>query len=152
MAIPATTTFFHRTYDEALSLLTEARNYVAKGNAGGSARMSTNAQLAQCCETMRLTARLTHVMAWLLAQRAVHAGEITLEESASEKFSLGGRSVCLEESHYLDSLEDAWLGALMERSLNLYVRIARLDTMVQDRVSKNAIGTGSWATGADLVD
>ena len=33
MAIPATTTFFHRTYDEALSLLTEARNYVANGNA-----------------------------------------------------------------------------------------------------------------------
>ena len=149
MAIPATTTFFHRTYDEALSLLTEARNYVAKGNAAETAQLSANLQMAQCCETMRLTARLTHVMAWLLAQRAVHAGEITLEESASEKFSLGGGNVCLEQSRYLESIEDAWLGRLMERSLHLYIRIARLDAMVQDRVSK-AIGTGSWAAGADF--
>lgn len=148
MAIPATTTFFHKTYDEALSLLTEARNYVADGYGREAKTQSANLRMAQCCETMRLTARLTHVMAWLLAQRAVHAGEITLEESVSEKFSLGGRTVCLEESRYLDSLEDAWLGRLLERSLQLYIRISRLDTMVQNRVAK-AIGTGSWSTGAD---
>ncbi len=151
MAIPATTTFFHRTYDEALSLLTEARNYVANGNARATPPLTANLQMAQCCETMRLTARLTHVMAWLLAQRAVHAGEITVEESASEKFSLGGRSVCLEESRYLDGIDDAWLGRLLERSLQLYIRISRLDAMVQDRVGKT-IGTGSWAAGADCTE
>ena len=98
-----------------------------------------------------MTARLIHVMAWLLAQRAVHAGEITLEESVSEKFSLGGRRICLEESQYRSCIEDQPLCALIDRSLRLYVRISRLDTMIKDRVAKT-IGTGSLAAGADFLE
>ena len=151
MAMPATTTFFYRTYDEALSLLTEARNYVAGLYIHEAGSFSATLRMAQCCETMRLTARLTHVMAWLLAQRAVYAGEITLEESVSEKFCLGGRSICLEESHYLGCIDDKSLGALLDRSLRLYIRISRLDMMVKDRVAK-ALGTGSLSTGADFLE
>ena len=151
MAMQATTTFFYRTYDEALSLLTEVRNYVADPDADAAGPLSTNMRMAQCCETMRMTARLIHVMAWLLAQRAVHAGEITLEESVSEKFSLGGRRICLEESPYRSCIEDQPLCALSDRSLRLYVRISRLDTMVKDRVAKT-IGTGSLAAGADFLE
>jgi regulator of CtrA degradation len=148
MAVMATTTFFYRTYDEALSLLTEARNYVAGLHHHDATPFPASVLLAQSCETMRLTARLTHVMAWLIAQRAVHAGEITPEESISEQFSLGGRSICLEESEYLAFITDESLGALLDRSLRLYVRVSRLETMVRHRVT-NAIGTGAMATGAD---
>ena len=148
MAIPAASTFFHKTYDEALGLLTEARNYVAAGDLRDTGQMAANLRMAQCCEAMRLTARLTHVMAWLLAQRAVHAGEITLEEAASEPYSLGGHRICLEESDYLPELEDPWLLTLLDRSLRLYVRIARLDTMVQDRASQMH-GTGDLSPGAE---
>ncbi len=148
MAIPASSTFFHRTYDEALGLLTEARNYVATSDLRDIGHLESNRRMVHCCETMRLTARLTHVMAWLLAQRAVHAGEITLEEAASERFALGGHRICLEESDYLPEIEDVWLLTLLDRSLRLYIRVARLDVMVQDRASK-IFGAVSRSSGAE---
>jgi len=42
--------------------------------------------LDQTVETMRLTSRLTDIMAWMMAQRAVSAGTITAQEGASENF------------------------------------------------------------------
>lgn len=152
MAISATTTFFHSTYDEALCLLTEARNYVAADGSRESGRLPPNLRMALCCETLRLTTRLTHVMAWLLAQRALHAGEITLEEAVSERFALGGRRICLEESDYLPKLNDQWLLTLLTRSLQLYVRISRLDAMVQDRAAKQGNGAASFSPGAGWTD
>jgi len=151
MALPASSTFFHKTYDEALGLLTEARNYVATGDLRDNARFGNDLRMVHCCETMRLTARLTHVMAWLLAQRAVHAGEITLEEAASERYALGGHRICLEESNYLPTIEDQWLRTLLDRSLRLYIRIARLDVMVQDRASKMN-GAARAISGADHAE
>ena len=47
-------------------------------------------------ETMRLTTRLTQVMAWILAQRAVHSEELTPEEGASRAYQLSGQAVCLD--------------------------------------------------------
>ena len=91
-AIAVHTAFFGRTYDETMTLLVEARNYVIAGELRHLPVTRPTDRLILCCETMRLTARLTHVMAWLLAQKAVHAGEITLAEAAAEPFVLGGRT------------------------------------------------------------
>jgi regulator of CtrA degradation len=135
MSATSPTAFFHRTYDEAMGLLVEARNYVAVGDLRKGRPGSPTERLVVCCEAMRLTARLTHVMAWLLAQRAVHAGEITLEEAASEKFALGGEMTCLAEADPDLMPDDAWLGTLLERSRGLYLRVARLDEMVRREVA-----------------
>jgi len=143
MSATSPTAFFHRTYDEAMDLLVEARNYVAVGDLrkGGRPASSTE-RLVLCCETMRLTTRLTHVMAWLLAQRAVHAGEITPEEGASEKFSLGGETVCLKEADPDLMPADSWLETLLVRSKRLYERVSRLDEMVRREVEKEQAGEG----------
>ena len=71
------TTFFGRTYDEALQLVTEARDYFVN-NVGTdrSNGVSIAHRLTYDCETLRLSTRLTQVMAWLFMQRAVHEGEI----------------------------------------------------------------------------
>ena len=135
MAVATNTAFFSRTYDEAMGLLVEARNYVAVGELRHARPMPASERLLLCCETMRLTARLTHVMAWLLAQRAVHAGEITLAESAGENYALGGSTTCLEESHGIEALGDDWLNGLLDRSRRLYVRVSRLDEMVRREVA-----------------
>jgi regulator of CtrA degradation len=135
-SIPANTAFFRRTYDETMGLLIEARNYVLVGELRHLRAMPPGDQLLLCCETMRLTARLTHVMAWLLAQRAVHAGEITLEDAASEPYALGGRTTCLTENAGIDRVGDDWLNALLDRSKRLYVRVCRLDDMVRREVGQ----------------
>ncbi|HWK43989.1 MAG TPA: DUF1465 family protein [Stellaceae bacterium] len=138
MSATSPTTFFNRTYDEAMDLLVEARNYVAVGDLRKGRSASSTERLMQCCETMRLTTRLTHVMAWLLAQRAVHAGEITVAEAASEKFSLGGEATCLKEVDPALMPPDSWLETLLERSKRLYERVARLDEMVRREVAGEA--------------
>src|SRR5271167_4951243 len=125
------TAFFGRTYDEAMGLLLEARNYVIVDEMRHSGPTQPADRLVLCCEAMRLTARLTHVMAWLLAQKAVHAGEITLAEAAAEPFALGGRTTCLAEHPGIAALGDDWLAGLLDRSLRLYVRVSRLDEMVR---------------------
>src|SRR5579859_7266524 len=91
------TAFFGRTFEEAMELLIEARNYIVTSELRNQRAMEPADSLNLCCETMRMTARLTNVMAWLLAQKAVHAEEITLAESVAEPFALGNRSICLQE-------------------------------------------------------
>ena len=131
-APPAKPTFFGRTYDEAMGLLVEARNYVAVNEVRPQpAVLTPSDRLLLCCETMRLTTRLTHIMAWLLAQRAVHAGEITLADSAEEPYALGGAKTCLTVTEEVRRLGDQWLITLLDRSHKLYIRVSRLDEMVK---------------------
>jgi regulator of CtrA degradation len=142
-AAPAQTAFFGRTYDEAMGLLVEARNYVAVNELRALRILSPSDRLLLCCETMRLTTRLTHIMAWLLAQRAVHAGEITLADSAGEPYALGGAKTCLTVTEDVDRLGDQWLSTLLDRSHRLYVRVSRLDEMVKREALSQVEPAGS---------
>jgi len=137
------TAFFGRTYDEAMGLLVEARNYVAVNELRRLSILTPSDRLLLCCETMRLTTRLTHIMAWLLAQRAVHAGEITLAESAEEPYVLGGAKTCLTVTEEVERLGDQWLITLLERSHRLYIRVSRLDEMVKREALSKVEPAGS---------
>ena len=120
--------YFRGTYDEAFDLLVEARNYVRNDVVAFKYADDPPDPLAMTQETMRLTSRLTQVMAWLMAERAMHEGEIDEQEFIKDKYRLEGHEVCLKRA--LDDMEDELpegLNDLMERSYNLYRRILRLD-------------------------
>jgi len=125
------TAFFGKTYGEAVSLLLEARDYLTYGEPLDRARLAPLDRLRLCCETMRLTARLTEVMAWLLAQRAVHAGEITQEEALGHHRALGDVSVCIDALDAAEAAMPRGLVSLLERSRALYIRVARLDELAR---------------------
>jgi regulator of CtrA degradation len=78
-----------------------------------------------------VTSRLTQTMAWLLAQKAVHAGELTITEAASDDYALSGGEICLDPSGPDNGDLPHGLRSLLERSYHLYVRVARLDAMVR---------------------
>lgn len=123
------TAFFERTFEETLRLCRETRDYMLdNGPPAPDAPLSD--QLAFCVESMRLTARLTQVMAWLLAQRAAAAGEITADELAGAAWRLAGHTVCLAQPAAPAERLPARLRELLERGDRLYRRIARLDDMV----------------------
>lgn len=134
MHVPASSPFFDRTYDEALNLLVEARNYIAYCEHIERARLSLIGRLAMSCEAMRVTARLTQVMAWLLMQRAVQTGEVSLEESCSDANRLGADEVCLYNEGLASEAMPQGLRSLLERSYELYVRVARLEGLVRRHV------------------
>jgi regulator of CtrA degradation len=131
---PTPTAFFSRTYDEAMGLLVEARDYVAHREASDRARLDTVARVKLSCETMRMTARLTQVMAWLLAQRAVHDGEMSEADVVEQHQALAELEVCMGADEAALGALPSHLVNLLERSHRLYVRVARLDEMVRRRV------------------
>ena len=126
---------FTRTYDETLDMIVEARNYIAYSRpAGRRPPRPSGDNLRLSCEALRVTSRLTQVMAWLMLQRAVQDGEISAREACDESNRLSGQSVCLDEGNANDSDIPAGLRSLLSRSLSLYKRISRLEEMVVSRV------------------
>jgi regulator of CtrA degradation len=125
------TAFFGKTYGEAMDLLVETRDYLAHREPVDRQTLLPLERLRFCCETMRLTARLTQIMAWLLAQRAVHAGEITQHDALAEHDALAALEICMEDEQALVAAMPRRLLGLLDRSRRLYVRVARLDEMAR---------------------
>ena len=123
-------TFLSSTYDEALALTRSARDYLAHQGPSERAGLTPEGRLIACRESLRLTARLTQVMAWLLAQRAVEAGEIDRAEAARTRFRLAGQNVCAVSNPKAGELLPPRFNSLLEQSGALYGRIARLDSML----------------------
>ncbi|MGQ9366755.1 DUF1465 family protein [Azospirillum sp. ST 5-10] len=131
-------TFFNGPYDETMTLLVEARNYIAYHEAIDQRGRPPHVRLQVSYEAMRVTSRLTQVMAWLLAQKAVHAGEMT-EAQASDGYALTGGEICTDPSGPENEELPTGLRSLLERSHRLYMRVERLDEQFRHSV-RQAVG------------
>ncbi|WP_085901211.1 DUF1465 family protein [Kiloniella majae] len=132
-------TYLDSTYQEALSLTKEARDYLADRTRNRHPWLKPEDRLQICCESMRLTTRLTQVMAWLLVQRAVLDGEISMDDARNPDNRISGRNVC-EPPDELPDGADPRMADLMGRSHQLYMRVTRLDSQLDrvDRAKKKA--------------
>ena len=130
----ATVHLLHRTYDEALALLVTARDYLSYATPATRSDLEPAQRLRVSCEAMRVTARLSHVMVWLLAQKAVQTGEITAQ-AAAEAYQLYEDDVCLMEAEGEPPGLPEGLQDLLYRSRALYVRVTRLDQLVRQSAS-----------------
>lgn len=125
------TAFLDRTYDEAKSMLAEARAYLRCQEPADGGGMSDLDGLRAVGEGLRLTTRLTEVLAWSMIQQSLHKGEITREEAAEPRRRLGSRKICLEDDALPGDRElPAKLTSLLQRSRALYERALRLDRLV----------------------
>jgi regulator of CtrA degradation len=131
--------FLDRTYDEALALTRAARGCIAAGLSAPVQGAPPASALAASLESMRLTVRITQVMAWCLAQKAIFAGEMPRDPATVEHFALGARDLCLGGS---ESVADEWLPkslrVLLAQSHALYVRVMRLDELMHRDVAGHA--------------
>lgn len=128
--------YFGRTFDEALALTREARDYLRDYGEEESRELAVEVAAHFSVETMRLTSRLTNMMAWLLVQRAVHQGELTRDEFRNDdSWRLGGAEICMQEPDVDPERLPPYLYDLLRRSERLYSRIARLDSMVAAEAS-----------------
>ena len=111
--------------EEAISLAEDTRDYMlSKGSARG-----TDASLDRMCESAelgRITSRLGFSIAWLLARKAIQAGELTQAEGRDDDRRLGGRGICDQEGH-LPSAPSPLLLRLSRQSHSLYARVGRMD-------------------------
>jgi len=120
--------FFSRTYDEALALVVEAREYLLGPGKMAVRGMTAEVSFYYATESLRLTTRLTECMSWLMFQRAVSEGEISPADGQAAECHLQYQTTCLAETddRLMAKLPDG-LVSLLARSESLYRRIDRLD-------------------------
>ncbi len=131
--------YFDSTFEEAVVLTREARDYIADHEQAELARLAPITRLAASCESMRMTARITQVVAWLLVQRAVHAGEISRADARKPRYRLGGQKVCQASGPSVEESLPEHLLWLLERSDQLYRRVARLDALLDRADAERSI-------------
>lgn len=111
-------------YVDAMVLADEAKAYFEQDVRADRDALSPATRVLLSCESLRVTTRLMHVLAWLLTRRAVRAGELTEEQARVPSRQLGSAP------------EDGGAGAdalppearrLLGASAALYGRAARLD-------------------------
>ncbi len=108
-------------YTESMVLADEARSYFDSERARNVSPVEVS--VAFSCESLKVTTRLMHVIAWLLNQKARLAGEL------SPRDGMNG----LDELGYAPATDDQWIErlpdeaqVLISASEDLYYRVQRV--------------------------
>lgn len=125
------TAFLDRTMEEAMQLLTDAHDFLSVHEPVARRDITLPDRLDLSVEACRLTARLTHIVSWLMAERAVHEGEISWTEALENQRPLSQVDVCIEGDRDVNPNFPPRFADLLRRSHNLFVRVARLDDMAR---------------------
>jgi len=111
-------------YTEAMVLADEARAYFDHYGRTERDPLDPLTRVTFSCESLKVTTRLMHVLAWLLTERAVEMGQMSPEQGTSSQRRLG-------EAAASDPAVVAMLPAqavqLIEAAQDLYMRVRRLD-------------------------
>ncbi len=126
----AASALFEKTFDEGMALVEETARYLDGRGRQESRDLPRKAATLYAGESMRVTTRLMQAASWLLVQRAVHEGDMKAEDAAGDRYRLGSKEICL--GGHADGVEllPTKLQELLDRSDNLYRRIARLDDVL----------------------
>jgi regulator of CtrA degradation len=115
-------------YTEAMVLADEARSYFDRDQMAGN--LSPEISVAFSCESLKVTTRLMHSIAWLLNQKAIRAGELSQFDADSDGRDLG----------YAPASDSFQVGrfpgdaqSLIAASEDLYFRLQRFSSKMRDQ-------------------
>ena len=111
-------------YLETMVLADEARSYFDSSGRVARDALDPLERVVFSCEALKVTTRLMHVIAWLLTQRALDAGEIAHDTVLQPSRRLGPAVV--SDVAALEKLPDD-ARALITSSIDLFRRVERLD-------------------------
>ena len=111
-------------YVEAMLLADEARAYFDDVGKGERLMLEPFARVGFACESLKVTTRIMHIVAWLLTQRAVESGELNQIEGRRPERRLGHATT--SESAVIEQMPPA-AQRLIIASSDLYARIQRID-------------------------
>ncbi len=117
-------------YIDAMLLADEARGYFDASGREDRDKLPPLLRVGFSCESLRVTARLMHIIAWLLVRRGVAAGEINEEQAAAPERRLG-RAQSGDPDIVASLPEPA--RDIIAATDELYERVVRLDRDI-DRV------------------
>jgi regulator of CtrA degradation len=111
-------------YTEAMLLADEARSYFDDAGRADRNTLDPMARVGFACESLKVTTRIMHIVAWLLTQRAVESGEIPASGGRRPERRLGHAQET--DPEIIAKLPES-ARKLINASADLYARIKRLD-------------------------
>ncbi len=130
--------FIDRTFDEALQLLEEALDYSTHYWKEDVRGLPDDESMWVTGERMRLTARLSEIMAWVMVHKAVAGGEMTAEQAQSGEYHLSADDVCLAGNRDKPNACPERLGGMLDHSRDLYYRVIKMDQMASRLFARSA--------------
>lgn len=121
--------FMPGVFDETMQLLTDAHEYFHMFGTDDQNNIAAELRTLYSCEMSRITLRLSSIMAWLLVQRSVFSGKIAPEEA--HRYGLDFQHICLVDNRVLHGVLPSYVCFLLDRSLELYERVQRLDQQIK---------------------
>jgi len=118
-------------YREVLDLLEQARSHAERTRRSSfPRRIASRNRTRASCEALRVTTRLSQCLAWLMVQKAIHAGELPPEAALEPERRLDGHAVCTVTDAEDDPEISQELRSLLTRSRRLFERVSRLDDRI----------------------
>lgn len=111
-------------YTEAMVLADEARSYFDDAGKAERGMLEPFARVGFACESLKVTTRIMHIVAWLLTQRAIESGEIPLRDGRRPERRLGHAQD--SDPLVIGQLPDS-AQQLINSSADLYARVRRID-------------------------
>ena len=111
-------------YTEAMLLADEARAYFDDAGRGDRDTLEPFARVGFACESLKVTTRIMHIVAWLLTQRAIESGELTNSAGRRPERRLGNAQ---DSDMELVAQFPPSAQRLINSSIDLYARVKRLD-------------------------
>ena len=111
-------------YVEAMLLADEARAYFDDIGKGDRLLLEPFARVGFACESLKVTTRIMHIVAWLLTQRAIETGELHHNDGRRPERRLGHATT--SEPKVVEQMPPA-AQRLIIASSDLYARVERLD-------------------------
>lgn len=111
-------------YTEAMLLADEARAYFDDAGRDDRALLDPFVRVGFACESLKVTTRIMHIVAWLLTQRAIESGEIGTIEGRRPERRLGNAQD--SDPAVIVQLPQS-AQRLIGASIDLYARVRRLD-------------------------
>lgn len=111
-------------YTEAMVLADEARAYFDQEGREERGQLDPFVRVGFACESLKVTTRIMHIVAWLLTQRAVESGEIAPGSARRPERRLGQAG---ESDPGVVQQLPAGAQRLVQASTELYARVRRLD-------------------------
>ena len=111
-------------YTEAMVLADEARAYFDDVGKGERLLLDPFVRVGFACESLKVTTRIMHIVAWLLTQRAIETGELHQIDGRRPERRLGHAAI--SEAKVIEQMPPA-AQRLIHASSDLYARLQRLD-------------------------
>lgn len=111
-------------YTEAMLLADEARSYFDDMGRNDRVTLEPFARVGFACESLKVTTRIMHIVAWLLTQRAIESGEIPIGDGRRPERRLGNATD--SDPAVVEQLPQS-AQRLIHASADLYARVKRID-------------------------